>query len=517
MELITGILIGLVVGAITGYMACNSQNQKAGKAADQTAADTKKNADREAETILKEAKVSAKDELIRIRDKFDEDTKDTRKELADREAQFKNQDIDISRKMDLMQNRRDELDKRENAISADKAKIATERAKIEERETRVDVQLEAIGALSRDQARVQLMQRLEKELVSERATLIRRHADEAKRTCDEEAQKHLIQAMQRYAGECAYDRTTATVLLPSDEMKGRIIGREGRNIRVFEAATGVNVLIDDTPSAVVITCFDPVRREVARVALERLVEDGRIHPTRVEEVVEKAREDIDKEVVKAGEDALHVAKISDVPLPVIEVLGRLRFRYSYSQNVLQHSIEVSSLMAMIAAELGLNVEKAKRMGLFHDIGKALDHDIEGSHALIGMELLKRNGEDKEVLNGVGCHHDEIPAESVLASLVSVCDALSASRPGARSETTEFYIKRLEELEELGNSFDGVEVCYAVHAGREIRVIVEPEKVDEKAATVLSRDLAQRIESEMQYPGQIKVCVVRETRAVDYAK
>jgi ribonuclease Y len=371
--------------------------------------------------------------------------------------------------------------------------------------------------MTRDQARVQLMQRLEKELITERATMIRRYSEEVKRTCDEESQKLLIQAMQRYAGECAYDRTTATIPLPSDEMKGRIIGREGRNIRVFEAATGVNVLIDDTPSAVVITCFDPVRREVARLSLERLVEDGRIHPTRVEEVVEKAREDINKEIIKAGEDALHAAKVADVDHQVVEVLGRLRFRYSYSQNVLQHSIEVAALMAMIAAELDLDVEKAKRMGLFHDIGKALDHDIEGSHALIGMEFLKRANEDKDVLNGVGCHHDEIPSESSLASLVSVCDALSASRPGARSETTEFYIKRLEQLEEIGNSYEGVDACYAVQAGREIRVIVEPEKVNELEATVMSRDLAERIESEMQYPGQIKVCVVRETRAVEYAK
>jgi ribonuclease Y len=506
-----------VAGIIIGYIVCNILNRKSGKAANVLADNLKKEADREATRILKEAEVAAKDERIKIREEFEKSTKETRLELSRSENQLKDREVDIDRKMDLMQMRGETVDKRELTCLDHEKKVQRKSATLDEMIKKEVIQLEAIGATTRDQARVQLMQRLEKELIIERATMIRRYSEEVKRTCDEESQKLLIQAMQRYAGECAYNRTTATIPLPSDEMKGRIIGREGRNIRVFEAATGVNVLIDDTPAAVVITCFDPVRREVARLSLERLVEDGRIHPTRVEEVVEKAREDINKEIIKAGEDALHAAKVADVEHQVVEVLGRLRFRYSYSQNVLQHSIEVAALMAMIAAELDLDVEKAKRMGLFHDIGKALDHDIEGSHALIGMEFLKRANEDKDVLNGVGCHHDEIPAESSLASLVSVCDALSASRPGARSETTEFYIKRLEQLEEIGNSYEGVDACYAVQAGREIRVIVEPEKVNELEATVMSRDLAQRIESEMQYPGQIKVCVVRETRAVEYAK
>lgn len=506
-----------IIGLIIGYIVCNILNRKSGKAASVLADNLMKQADREATRILKEAEVTAKDEHIKIREDFEKSTKETRVELSRSENQLKDREVDIDRKMDLMQMRTESVDKRELSCLDHENKVKRKSASLDEMIKKEVIQLEAIGAMTRDQARVQLMQRLEKELTTERATMIRRYSDEVKRNCDEESQKLLIQAMQRYAGECAYDRTTATIPLPSDEMKGRIIGREGRNIRVFEAATGVNVLIDDTPSAVVITCFDPVRREVARLSLERLVEDGRIHPTRVEEVVEKAREDINKEVIKAGEDALHAAKVTGVEHQVVEVLGRLRFRYSYSQNVLQHSIEVAALMAMIAAELELDVEKAKRMGLFHDIGKALDHDIEGSHALIGMEFLKRANEDKDVLNGVGCHHDEIPAESSLASLVSVCDALSASRPGARSETTEFYIKRLEQLEEIGNSYEGVDACYAVQAGREIRVIVEPEKINELEATVMSRDLAQRIESEMQYPGQIKVCVVRETRAVEYAK
>ena len=371
--------------------------------------------------------------------------------------------------------------------------------------------------MNREEARAALLESLQDQLSNERGTLIRRHAEEVKQRCQREAQHLLVDAMQRFAGECAYDRTTCTIPLPSDEMKGRIIGREGRNIRVFEAITGVNVLIDDTPSAVVISCFDPVRREIARLSLERLVADGRIHPTRVEEVVEKARTDIDDDLEKAGEDALHGLQITGVAPALAKTLGRLKYRYSYSQNVLTHSAEVARFMEMIAGELGLDRTLAKRMGLFHDIGKALDHEIEGSHAIIGMDYLKRTGESPEVCNAVGCHHGDKPAESPLAALVSVCDALSASRPGARSETTEIYLKRLEQLEEIGSSFKGVEQCYAVQAGREVRVVVEAEKVTENEAFDISRQMAQRIEEEMQYPGQIRICVIRETRCVEYAK
>jgi ribonuclease Y len=510
---VVGTLIGLAIGwAIKGHFVRTQQ------AANQETADAiKRAAEAEGENIRKEAKIAAKEEQIKMREEFERSTGERRKELQQREKQLEEKELNLERKMDLIQNRLDDVTRRDERLAELEKKNRARDEELQQLIAKQATQLEAIASLSRDQARVQLMQRLEEELVNERGTMIRRHLEELRQKCEQEAQKILVQAMQRYAGECAYDRTTTTIPLPSDEMKGRIIGREGRNIRVFEAITGVNVLIDDTPSAVVISCFDPVRREVARLSLERLVSDGRIHPTRVEEVVAKAQQDIESEMVKAGEEACHKLQLPGVAPEVVQTLGRLRYRYSFSQNVLQHSIEVASFMGMIASALNLDVAKAKRMGLFHDIGKALDHEVEGSHAIIGMEYLKRFGEQKEILNGVGCHHGEVPAETPLAALVSVCDALSASRPGARSETTDIYVKRLEQLESIASSFTGVEQCYAVQAGREVRVIVEPSQINENAAFKLSRDIATRIETEMQYPGQIRVCVIRETRSVEYAK
>ena len=503
--LVAGIFLDRLVGIFLGKSASNLGEQ------------IKKKAQQDANTILKEAKLSAKEELIKTREEFERSTDARRDELKNLEVRLNEREANIERKMDLLQSRMDEILKREKNAEISKKSLDHKHSELDELKKKEVLKLEGIAIMSRDQARVQLMQRLEQELTNERGTMIRKFTEEMKQKCRKEAQKLIIEAMQRCAGECAYERTTSTISLPSDDMKGRIIGREGRNIRVFEAETGVNVLIDDTPSAVVITCFEPIRLHVAKLAMERLVEDGRIHPTRVEEVVQWAKNEINSEIMKAGEDAVHQLQIVGVAPQVIEVLGKLRYRYSYSQNVLNHSIEVARFMATIAGELGLNLDKAKRMGLFHDIGKALDQEIEGPHAMIGREFLKRAGEDPEVVNGVGCHHGDIPAETPLAALVSACDAMSAGRPGARSETNEFYIKRLEQLEEIGKSFRGVESCYAVQAGREIRVIVEPDKVNENNAYSMAKDLVKRIESEMQYPGQIKICVIRETRTVEYAK
>ncbi len=511
------IMIAIICGIIAGVVCDRVAGIYFGKSAANEAKEIKRMAVKEAEDVLKAAELKAKEELIKSRDEFESSTKERRNELQEIEKRLGEKEGTIDKKVDLIQNRLDDLDKRGKQIIESERKMSNKEKELDELRKKQIIQLEGIAMMTRDQARVQLMQKLEQDLANERGSLVRKSVEEIKQTAKREAQKLIVQAMQRYAGECAYERTTSTVSLPSDEMKGRIIGREGRNIRVFEAETGVNVLIDDTPSAVVITCFDPRRLEIARLAMERLVEDGRIHPTRVEEIVVWARDEIDSEIMKTGDDAVHELQLAGVAPQVIEVLGRLKFRYSYSQNVLKHSIEVARFMATIASELGLNVEKAKRMGLFHDIGKALDQEFEGPHAIIGKDFLKRAGEDSEVLNGVGCHHGEIPAETPLAALVSVCDAVSASRPGARSETNEIYIKRLEQLEAIGNSFEGVECCYAVQAGREIRVIVEPDKIGENEAYAISRDLVNKIESEMQYPGQIKVCVVRETRAVEYAK
>ena len=518
-----------LIGAAVGFAICwvlkfargKNASASAGarvKAAEQEAEATRKIAKQDADNARKEASIEAKDELLKMRDEFEKSTRDRRIELQELEKRMNEREVNIERKMDLVQGRLDELSARDQSLTESERKVKRRQDELDELLKRETRQLEGIAGMSRDQARVQIMQKLDQQLSNERGTLVRRSVEEMKQTCEREAQNIMVGAMQRLSSDTAYERTTRTVQLPSDEMKGRIIGREGRNIRVFEAATGVNVLIDDTPQAVVITCFDPVRLEIAHLALERLVEDGRIHPTRVEEVVEKCQAEIDVQILSAGEDALHSLQIAKTPIAVVKVLGRLRYRYSYSQNVLQHSVEVARFMTMMAAELGMDQDRAKRMGLFHDIGKALDHDVEGSHAIIGMEFLKRaNFVDDEVLNGVGCHHDEIPAQTPLAAMVSVADSMSASRPGARSETTEFYVKRLQQLEEIGSSFTGVESCYAVQAGREIRVVVEPDEINENQAFNLARDIVTRIEEEMQYPGQIKVCVVRETRAVEYAK
>jgi ribonuclease Y len=358
---------------------------------------------------------------------------------------------------------------------------------------------------------------MEKEVHSEMGSLIRRLQEQAKETAEREAGKVVAQAIQRFAISHASEMLTSSVSLPSEDMKGRIIGREGRNIRALEAATGVNVLIDDTPEAIVISGFDPIRREIAKQALEQLVADGRIHPARIEEVVAKLQENMDETIRKAGEEAAYVVGIHDVDPELVRKIGRLKFRTSYSQNVLQHSIEVSLLMGVMAGELGLDVALAKRVGLFHDIGKALDHEVEGGHALIGADLLKRQGELPIVVNAVAAHHEEVPAESLYAILAAAADAISSSRPGARAENTDIDVKRLEKLESIATSFDGVSKSYAIQAGREVRVIVDPGKIDDNGAMVMARNISKKIESELQYPGQIRVIVLRETRCVEFAR
>jgi len=377
--------------------------------------------------------------------------------------------------------------------------------------------LQRIAGMTEAEARVTLLARVEADVHNEVGGLIRRLQAEARDTAEREAQKIVTLAIQRYAASHASEMMTCSVALPNDDMKGRIIGREGRNIRAIEAATGINILVDDTPEAVVISGFDPVRREVARLSLERLIQDGRIHPARIEEVVAKAKDEIDECIRQAGEEAIYKLGIQGFEPELIRTLGRLKFRSSYSQNVLMHSVEVAQLMGVMAAELGLDVMLAKRIGLLHDIGKALDHDIEGSHALIGADLLRRLGESAVVVNAVAAHHDDVPGESLYAILASAGDAISASRPGARSETTDIYVKRLEKLEAIADGFPGVEKSYAIQAGREVRVVVQPEKVNEHEAMAMARNICKKIESDLQYPGQIRVMVVRETRSVEYAR
>jgi ribonuclease Y len=506
-------VVAMLLGAVAGYIIRTLlyRNQHG------RISDIGKAAEREAEAILKQARIDAKELLLKSRDEFEQSTERRRAEAQKLEERLAAREGNLDRKAELLDDRSAELDRREKELRRGHDALAERQKAVDEQASRQVAELERISGLTREEASKQILTQLAESLEAERAAVIRRFQEESRQRLEQDAQEIMVTAMQRYAGDCSYERTTSTIPLPNEEMKGRIIGREGRNIRAIEAATGVSVLIDDTPEAVVISCFDPVRREIARVAMERLVVDGRIHPTRIEEMVAKVRKEIEAEIQKAGQAVVDQLGITRLRQNLVILLGRLKYRYSYSQNVLMHSVEVASLMGMIAAQLGLDERRAKRAGLLHDIGKAVDHEVEGSHALIGADLLKRAGEEEDVVNAVGAHHGDIEKASLISILVELCDALSASRPGARSETTELYLKRLEQLEAIGRGFEGVEACYAIQAGRELRVVVEPARISEDKALILAREMADRIEKEMRYPGQIKVSLIRETRAVEYAK
>ncbi|MBT3288215.1 MAG: ribonuclease Y [Victivallales bacterium] len=506
-------VVTLLAGALVGYLLSALRNRKEVASAEGEL----KAAQTQARAIVSEAKASAKEELLKMRDDFEKSTKDTRREVQKLEGRIANRESNLDRKSDMLEDRSRELEKREDSLRASQDRLASRNTELDELVGKQVTELERVASLTRDEARDQLLSCLEETLEADRAALIRRYQEESRQKVMEEGQEIMVTAMQRYAGDCTYERTTSTIPLPSDEMKGRIIGREGRNIRAIEAATGVSILIDDTPEAVVISCFDPVRREIARRVMESLISDGRIHPSRIEEMVGKMTKELDSEIQKAGQAAIDKVGVTRLRGNVIKLIGRLKYRYSFSQNVLMHSMEVASLMGIIAAQIGLDERKAKRAGLLHDIGKAVDHEIEGPHAAIGADLLKRAGEDGEVVNAVAAHHEDVAKGSLMAVLVEICDKLSAGRPGARSETTELYLRRLEDLEAIGGSFRGVEQCYAIQAGRELRVIVKPGEIDEDQATTLAHEMADRIEKEMRYPGQIKVSVIRETRFTEYAK
>jgi ribonuclease Y len=510
---VIGLLVGVLIGFLIHWLIAKLWGQTAAASAERTRGDAKK----EAEHILREAKVAAKAELLKIKDDFEVEAKGRRQEIISLEKRLMLREENLEKRADVLDTKMASADKAEKEIQTIRERITTKEADLKKEISRQITELERISELTRDSAREIILEKIKGEVQNETGHLIRNLIDEAKQKAEKESQKIMIYAMQKYASDCAYEHTTATIPLPNDDMKGRIIGRDGRNIRAIEAVAGVTLMIDDTPEAVVISCFDPVKKETARLLLEKLISDGRIHPTRIEELFKKAEKEVDDVVFSAGEAAILETGLQGIGTPLIKLLGRLKFRFSYSQNVLKHSIETAFFMGTIAAELGLDVQKARRIGLLHDIGKAMDHEIEGSHASIGADVLRKNNETKEVINAVAAHHEEVEKESLFAVLVSVCDALSASRPGARSETTDLYLKRLDQLEKITCEFTGVESCYALQAGREVRVIVQPGKVNDAEAQVLARDICQRIEKEMNYPGQIKVTVIRETRCVDYAK
>ena len=474
-------------------------------------------AHREAEVIAREARVQANEEVIKIRQAAEntfathkQDLTDTEKRLVERESLINRQLQSIMEEERRLREQQDACQRKSDELEGQQKELA--RAACRHRE-----ELQAVSKLTEADARALLLKEIEMESLQDASHLTRRILEEARTHAEEKARHVISLAIQRYAGEHTYEISSATIALPGEDLKGRIIGREGRNIRAFEAATGVTVLIDDTPNAVVLSGFDPVRREIARESMQRLILDGRIHPTRIEEVVAKVRQEVDETIVRYGEEAVHKAGITPLHPELIKILGRLRFRHSFSQNVLDHSVEVAHLTGLLAAELGLDTSTAKRCGLLHDIGKAINHEVEGAHALIGADLLRRHGESEEVVNGVASHHDEVPHHGPLGILVSAADAISASRPGARSETMTTYIKRVEDLEKIGLSFPGVEKCFAVQAGRELRVVVKPEAVSDEQAFALARNISRKIESELQYPGQIRVTVLRETRCVEFAK
>ncbi len=472
---------------------------------------------REAEAITREARLAANEEALKLRSETEQVVAARRKETAIMEQRLTEREGLVNRQLE-------NLVREEKVLREETEEMETKSLQIQQLQCEAAAllakrraQLAGIVNLTADEARDAFLREIEQESLRDAAQLSRHILDEAKDKAEEKARRIICVAIQRYAGTTSFETSTSTVNIKGDEMKGRIIGREGRNIRAFEAATGVTVLIDDTPGAVVLSGFDPVRREIAREAMERLILDGRIHPARIEEIVAKVSEEVDEVILRTGDSAVMKLGLAPMHVEIIKVLGRLNFRRSFSQNILHHSIEVAELMGLMASELGIDAASAKRAGLLHDIGKALNHEVEGAHALVGADFLRRFGESEVVVDGVASHHGEVPHNGILGILVSAADAISASRPGARSETVLTYIKRVEDLERIALSFPGVEKCFALQAGRELRVMVTPSQINDDQAFALARNIARKVENELQYPGQIRVTIVRETRCVEFAK
>ena len=503
-------ILAAVIGAGAGYFVRKSSAEKAIGSAEEEAKRIVARAEEQGEAKKKEALLEAKEDIQRQRQELDHDTRERRGELQRQERRVVQKEENLDRKIES-------VEKKESALAGKEAKLDKMQAEAAELHDRQKAELERISNLTADEAKSLLMAEAEEELKHEKAILIKEYEQQKKDEADKKARNILSQAIQRCAADYVAETTVSVVALPNDEMKGRIIGREGRNIRALETMTGIELIIDDTPEAVILSGFDPVRREVARIALEKLIQDGRIHPARIEEMVEKARREVDQRIKEAGEQATFETGVHGLHPEEIRLIGRLKYRTSYGQNVLQHSIEVSHLAGVMASELGVDVMLAKRAGLLHDIGKAVDRDVEGPHAEIGANLANKYRESKEVVNAIAAHHGGVEIMTVEAVLVAAADAVSAARPGARRESLEAYMKRLTRLEEIAKSFDGVDNCFAIQAGREIRVIVKPDSVDDAGAAALAHDVSKKIESELEYPGQIKVTVIRETRAVDYAK
>jgi len=503
-------LVTIVIGAFVGYIyRRNVAEAKVGRA-EESVKKLVAEAQRKAEAVKKETILEAKEEIHTLRTEFDRETKERRSEIQRIERRLAQREETLDKKLASVESKDEQINKKLKEVSKRKEDI-------DQVFSDQVVQLEKISSMTIDEAKSLLLEKVEQETRRDMAVYVREIEYKAKEEADKKSREIIANAIQKYAADHVAENTVSVVSLPNDEMKGRIIGREGRNIRALETATGIDLIIDDTPEAVILSGFDPIRREVARIALEKLIIDGRIHPARIEEMVKKARKEVDKEIRDAGEQAAFDTGIHNLHPEIIKLLGRLKYRTSYGQNVLKHSLEVAHLSAVMAAELGANVKLAKRGGLLHDIGKAVDHEVEGPHIQIGADLAKKYRENSDVIHCIQAHHGDVEAQTVEAVLVQSADAISAARPGARRETLENYIKRLEALEEIANSFSGVDKCYAIQAGREVRILVKPEDVDDAGMHLMAKDIVKKIEKDLDYPGQIKVNVIRETRSIDYAK
>lgn len=511
---LAGVLIaGALVGAFLAKIIITKSLDKSKTNASKILED----AYQEAKTILKEAKLSAQEESLKIKTDVDNELKSRRAEIEKINERFMQREEFINNKEQL-------LEKKSESLEEQKEKLLNRENELNDREKQIDVdkqkiieELERVASLSKEDAKNALISAIEEDAKHDAAILVKNIEQEAQENAVKKAQDIISNAIQKYSGDVTSEGTVSTVALPNDDMKGRLIGREGRNIKALEQATGIDLIIDDTPEAIVLSGFDPVRREIARISIQKLMQDGRIHPARIEETVSKVRRDIEQEMKEAGEEAVLESGITGLHTELAKLLGRMKYRTSYGQNMLKHSLEVSAIAGMLAAELGCNIETAKRGGLLHDIGKAVDHEMEGTHVTIGVDLATKYKEKPDVINCIAAHHGDVEFKCVEAVLVQAADVISSSRPGARRESLENYVKRLQKLEEISNSFKGVEKSFAIQAGREIRIIVKPEEIDDASALFMAKEIAKRIENEMEYPGQIKVNVIRESRAIEYAK
>lgn len=514
---IGAVAAGMIAGLFIGFFVRKKMEQGRIDSIEAYSKKILEDAQKEARTTKKEAMLQAKDTLFQMKVEFEKETKEKKEQIHIQEKRLFHKEENLDRKMDQLEKKETRTSERERAVENAERGLKDKEREYERLIAEQIKELEMTAGISRDEAKQVLIKSMESEAKHDSAKLIRKIENEARTEADRKAQEILALAVKRYAGDYVAEKTVSVVSLPNEEMKGRIIGREGRNIRAIEAATGIDLIVDDTPEAVILSGFNPVRREVAKISLERLIEDGRIHPARIEEIVAKVEKEVEASIFEAGEQATFDVGVHGINRELIKLIGRLKYRSSYAQNVLQHSREVSFICGVMAAELGQNVKQAKRAGLLHDIGKAVDHEVEGPHAIIGADLAKKFGESNRVVHAISAHHEEVEPESVLDVLVQAADTLSGARPGARQEMLESYVKRLEGLEKIATSFNGVNNAFAIQAGREIRIMVEGKKINDDQSFIICKDIAKKIEKELSYPGQIKVTVIRETRAVEYAK